>query len=481
MTFAEHAAKSVSDARVLVQIDIGNENREWVNCGAGLWYCHFDNTYPEVGATGDSLLNGFTAQGFGEVASMIVDSVAQTSVASLGALTDDTEAFYWDSAARKIYVCLINYDEPFIHTIVLGIAYGFSFDEFVPVGSSQFFEGRLLGSPQVSQSRDPLFWGKLRYTVGGISVINTDGEYDTFARDNDIYGNEVRILYGYKQLDIDDYVKIHSGTLQSVTVSEEELQIGFADKRMQLTKPIQYSCTALNALDAIVAILVTSYGVIYNETYFDTTAWAAAKALVPNITMDMKDVGSTIDVIEEICASIFGLFLINPDNRYSFKIVDTSTSALTTIVSTDILNRHEIKYDPSEVISSVKVGYDKNWDSDYVSPYTFVTDTTQEAATYLKYKTYNQKTIFTLLTTAAKAASFGTTILNYAKDVHGIGELVVPMSYYSYGVADIVNAEIARETTPMLGSTMTTVTKLEIISKAYNLRENNITFGYRIV
>jgi len=412
---------------------------------------------------------------------MIVDSVAQTSVASLGVLTDATESFYWDSGNRKIYVCLVNYDEPYIHSIMLGIAYGFSFDEFAPDNSSQFFEGRLLGSPVVSQSRDPLFWGKIQYSVGSLSVINTDGKYDTFAQDNDVYGNEARVKFGYKQLPIDDYVTIYTGTLQSIGVSEEELELGIIDKRSQLTKPIQYTCTNKNALDAIVEILVSAYSVIYNETYFDTTAWAAAKANAPNITIDMKKPGAVIDLIEDICASTFGLFLIGPDNRYSFKIVDTSTTALTTIVHTDILNRHSIKYDPSEVISSVKVGYNKNWDSDYVSPYTFVTDTSAEAAIYLKYKTYNQKTFYTLLNTATAASTYATNILNYAKDVHGIGELVVPMKYYGYNVADIVNAEITRETTPMLGSAMTSVTKLEITSKAYNLRDGTITFGYRVV
>jgi hypothetical protein len=478
MTFAEYAAKSVSDPRVLVQVDIGSNNVQWVNAGAGIWYCNFDNLYPEVDAT---LLDGFTEQDFGEVASLIVDSVSQASMPTLLSLTGDDETFYWNTTDRELYVHLLNDDAPFSHSIVLGVAYGFSFDEYVPPGTSQFFEGRLLGSPVVSQARDPLFWGKMQYTVGGISVINTDGEYDTFAQDNDVYGNEARVKFGYKQLPIDDYVTIHTGTLRSLQVSEEELQLNLADKRAQLTKPITYSCTELNALDAIVAILISSYGIVYNSTYFDTTAWAAAQAVAPTITMDMKAPKPTIEVIEEICASVFGLFLIGPDNRYSFKIVDTSATALTTIVHTDILNRHAITYDPAEVISSVKVGYNKNWDSDYVSPYTFVTDTSVEAAAYMKYKVYNQKTFYTLLTNATAASAFGTTILNYAKDVHGTGELTVPMSYYAYNVADIVNAEITRETVPMLGSTMTAITKIEIISKAYNLRDNNITFGYRIV
>jgi hypothetical protein len=110
-----------------------------------------------------------------------------------------------DSAARKLYVHLVNDEDPFSKSIILGISYGFSFDEFAPVGSSQFFEGRLLGSPVVSQARDPLFWGKMSYSIGGISVINTDGEYDTFAQDNDVYGNEARIKFGYKQLALADF------------------------------------------------------------------------------------------------------------------------------------------------------------------------------------------------------------------------------------------------------------------------------------
>jgi hypothetical protein len=475
MTFAEHAEKSVSDARVLAQVDLAVMNAQWINCGAGIWYCNDDALYPEVGPPGDDLLNGFTAQTFGDIGSVSCDGIQLTSVASL-ALLNNTNLYYRDSVNKNTYICLPNYDEPWIHDIFFGIVHGFSFDEFIPIGSSTLYEGRFLGSPQISQSRDPLFWGKMQYTFGGISLINADGDYDTFAQDNDAYGNETRFLYGYKQLNISDYIRIHTGTLQNVNVSEAEMQINLSDKRMQLTKPIQYKCTDKNALDAIVEILTQSYNIQYNSTYYDTTAWAIARALVPVITINMKEEGPTINVIEEICGTIFGLFKIDPDNRFSFKIVDTSTTALTTIVSTDILNHHTISYDPSEVISSVKVGYNKNWDSDYVSPYTWYTDITRENAIWLKYKTYNQATFYTLLTNLIDATAFGTKILDYAQDVHGMGEIMVPMKYYIYNVGDIVNAEIVREKITMLGTK-----KVEIISKTYSLAESMIIFGYRIV
>ncbi len=477
-TFAEYAALSVNDARILVQLDISKLNLQWVNCGAGIWYCNYDATYPEVDS---SLLDGFTAQSFGDIGSVTVDSISYTKCSAVSELTNNPASFYYDSVNENIYICIVNYDEPGIHTILLGIIYGYSFDEFIPIGSASLYEGRLLGSPSVSQSRDPLYWGKMQFDIGGVSLINSDGYFDTFAESNYIYGNETRILAGYKQLNISDYVQIHSGTIQKISNTEEETTIDFSDKRMQLSKSITYNCNETNALDTIVDILRTTYGIQYNSIYYDTTAWAAARALVANVSIDIDtdhDIEDkpVIEIIEWICSSVFGLFIVGADNRFSFKIVDTSAAATFTIPATDILNSHSYSYDPSEVITSVKVGYDKNWSAGYVSPYHFYFDTTQEAAIYAKYKTYNQKTFYTLLPDLSDAQTFATTILNYAKDVHAQGELTVPMSYYSYGVGDIGNAVINREKTTMLGTK-----KIEIISKSYNLRESNITFGYRIV
>jgi hypothetical protein len=474
LTFSEYINKSVSDSRILAQVDISSPNAQWINCGAGIWYCNFDGLYPEVDPL---LLEGFTAQTqFTDIGSVLVDNIFQASTASLSALTGNSGYYYFDSVANSLYVCLPNFDEPWLHTITLGVIHGFSFDEFIPVGAASLYEGRLLGNPSVSQSRDPLFWGKLSYDFGGIELINSDAEYDTFAETNDVYGNEARIYFGYKQLNISDYARIYTGAIKTISVSEESMSIGLSDKRAQLTASIQYSCTSKNALDAIVEILSLAYNIQYNDIYYNTTNWTAARALVPVITIDMQDEGSVIDIIEDICASVFGLFLIESDNRFSFKIIDTSVSAETTIVHADILNSHEVSYDPSEVISSVKVGYNKDWDSDYVSPYTWYTDTSQESAIYLKYKTYNQGEYFTLLTNLTDATAFGTKILNYAKDVHGTGQITTGMKYYSYGVGSIVDIEIWREKQSMLGTK-----KCEIISKQYNLREASITFGYRIV
>ena len=80
MTFSEYANRSVNPLRVLLQLDISKINTQWINAGAGIWYVNFDATYPEVDS---SLLDGFTAQSFGDIGSLIVDTTNYTKMSDL--------------------------------------------------------------------------------------------------------------------------------------------------------------------------------------------------------------------------------------------------------------------------------------------------------------------------------------------------------------------------------------------------------------
>jgi len=272
MTFAEYAARSNSDARVLVQLDIGAVDAQWVNWGAGLWAVNTDALYSWVDA---SLLDGFTAPGFAAIGSVQVDGALQEKVATMLELPVTPESFYYDGAGT-LWVHLINNDEPALHTIHIGVVYGYSFDEFTPVGSEIPYEGRLVGAPSISKRRDPLYFGKLLFAGGSVTLINADGEFDDWVESNGIYGNEARIYYGYAGLDVSEYQQLYTGYIDRVSVGEDVMTVDIADKRRQLTAPIQYTCTAMNALDAIADILSDAYGVAYTSTYFDTTAWARA-------------------------------------------------------------------------------------------------------------------------------------------------------------------------------------------------------------
>lgn len=472
MSFATEAAKSVNDARVLVQLDIGSLNVQWVNWGAGLWAVNADNAYSWVDS---SLLDGFTAQNFAAIGSVQVDGSLQTNAGAMADLASQTESFYYDADSATLWVHLINNDEPWLHDITIGVVYGYSYNGFTPSGTNLHYEGRLLGAPSISKRRDPLYFGKLVFAGGSIRLANGDGYFDEWAEDNDIYGNEVRVYLGYASLDYADYQRLYTGYIERVSVDEETISVQIADKRKQLTAPITYVCTAQNALSAISAILASAYSTPYTSTYYDLTAWASAAACAETVTINMQTPDSVINVIEGICASIFGVFYVDAENRYSFRLVDTSASSETTIPAADIMTAHRITYDPTEVISSARIGHSRDW-ATTGTQYSYVENTTYEQSVYNAYKTYNQRTFDTWLDNATAATAFGETIMQYSKDVHGTFDVEVPMTYYARDVGETMDAVINRARVAMLGTK-----KSEILEVRYNLDRPTIVFGLRIV
>lgn len=478
MTFIEHINQSVNNLRSIIQLDIGELNTQWVNAAAGVWYVSFDALYPEIET---ELLTGYTSTSYTSIGSFQADDLFHVQVFTLEDCSSTETSFYFDSVNREVYVHFINNDEPYIHNCFLGVTYGYSYNEFTPVNSDTLYEGRIASDLSIGESRDPLFFGKLQYSIGNVSLYNSDGFFDTFAQDKNLYGNEGRVLIGFEDLPISDYVRVLTGKIEKVTIDEQTANFTLSDRRKSFSKSVTYSCTDKNALEAIRELLLDNYAIPYNSIFYDTTAWATAEALAPNITIDIgPDKTETdkkvIEIIEDICASVFGIFIIDSDGKLSFKIIDDTTASTATIPDDDILNPHSIDYDPVEVISSSKVGYAKNWESSSQSTYTFYTDTSLEEETYRQYKVYNQQEFDTLLTSEADAITFSGTILAYTKDVHGLGTIRLPVKYVTYNIGDIVDIEINRESKTMLGTK-----KCEILSKNVSLTSGLVNLGYRIV
>ena len=472
MTFNQTAQRSVSQHRVLVEIDIGISNEQWVNNGAGIWAVDTNNAYSWVDA---SLLGGFTAQGFRPIGSVKADGIPLTKGTSLLDLADTPSAFYYDGPDAKLWVVMPSYDEPALHTVSIGQIYSYSRAAYTPIGGPVPVEGRMVNAPSPSESRDPLFFGRFRYPAISVQLQNGDGEFDTWGRDTDIYGNDARVLIGFEDLAYSKYRKVYTGFMQSVTVGEDTISIGISDKRKQLTKPlINYSTTNTNALTAIEEILAEAYSYTFDSTFYDLTAWGIAKALVGNITLNYQEPAAVIDIIEYITASVFGLFRVDADNLFSFKVVDTDDSITTLIQAADILGPHSISYDPTEVVSSVRIGYARDWTAAAGAQYTYYTDTDQETTVFNRYKTYNERTIDTALIDEAAAIAYGTRFLAYTTVARGVETITVPLENYALTLGDQVGVVTQRGAQSMLGER-----KAEVVSIEYALDTPVMRLGIR--
>jgi hypothetical protein len=460
----EYASRSVNNLRILFDLDITQLNSQWVNAGAGVWWLNVDAIYPTVDP---SLLVGFTAQTIPAVGSVNVDSTQLAEASTLLECSNNNETFYWDGA--NLYIHLSDGGSPYLHQITIGVVFGYSREGFTPVDSTVFYESRLLGVPRISKARDPLFYGKLQYEGGSVELNNGDGGLDTIGEDNNAYGNQARVSMGFADQSINDYQRVFTGFVETLSVDERGVTIAFKDKRKQLSKKILYTCTALNALEAIEEILLDNYSIPYNGLYFDTAIWEAEKPKALNVTIDLQREEPAIDVIQKICESTFGLFVVNVDGKYSFRVVRPGDAATYIIPDYDIINSPRAVYDPSEVITSTRVGYARDWTTTG-SAYTYLNDTSQEADIYARYKTYNERTFETYLPDLTSAQTFSDAVLGRSGTIRPTFELEVPIKYYAIDVGDFAEIAINRPNATWFGER-----KCEIIGKSYNLDRGTIT------
>lgn len=366
-----------------------------------------------------------------------------------------------------------------IELTVNGVVKGYAKKDFVPVGSNIFYEGRLSSFFSIGRSRDPLAWGKLQFSGGSFTLINADGYFDSIASTWFIgyYGKPAVIKIGYEELNIADYLTIWTGYIQSFELSPEAVSITVAESRKKLDVDIEKSWIKVPATTVIKEAIILAYpDVTFTSDYFDLTAWSIVEANSPLISYDMTDAKPAIDVIEGVCNSIFGIFFMNPNDKYSLKLVNPDAPAVTTIRKEDVLDVPSITYDPSEVVSSVKVYCDIDTRLSDGKHATIVEDITRKDYVYNTYSIYNVKEFTTYLDGPEAAAAFAIKYLDYCQDVHGIFKVNVTMKYYSLEIGDTVFIELYREG----GVPYLSTVKCEIIGKTYNLETFNITFDMRI-
>lgn len=470
MSFSTKANKSVSDFIALAQIELPTNNIQWVNIGAGIWYVNFDAIYSYVDS---SLLDYFTAQDFTKVTKILCDGIELNSVATLALVTTTDACFFYDSTNKNIYIKLAKYDDPYIHSLNITTATYYSDEYFTPIGQNNKYIGDIDIMPDVAISKDPLFFGVLSFSSGQLNLINSAGSYDLFLNENDLLGGAIRFYAGFKSEDFSEFQIMYSGDMDSATLDESYLGLSFTDSRKNLTKAILHTCTDENALTCIENLMLTNYNIPYTADYYNITDWETAKALAKNITIDLKEPEAIIDIIQQICVSVGGFFFVGSDGKYSFTIVDIESAAIGTIYAIDIVNKNSISYSFDEIITNTRIGYNKNWAD---NTYTWLDDNSQQLGIYRKAKKYILWEAQTYLTNSDDAQWLSSKVLNYTKGLHGIGSVSVPLKYYTFDVGDIVNIEIQREKTTMLGTV-----KCEIISKNISLKNGFITFGYRII
>ena len=204
-----------------------------------------------------------------------------------------------------------------------------------------------------------------------------------------------------------------------------------------------------NAVAVIEDLLGNYYGIQPTADFYDLTEWAAASAAAPDIAFFESRPTELSQIIGRISASVPGWFLVLDSGLYTFRIYNAAATVAATITAEEFMAGFpSVEYDTEQVITSVRVGYSRNWAT---GTHSWHTDTTREAEAYSKYKTYRQQEFETLLTTEAAATAFAFVILDYFDAVHGTLPLTLKMQLAEREVNDLLSVYVDRMAGTALG------------------------------
>jgi len=285
----------------LVEFDVGSpwnrrqiqpEDTEviWINYDPGVWATSIDGDFTEF----DGFLQGMEEDGitpypwYGapnrlpagstqaeesitRVGSVFINNERMPDAGGLPALLALTEAgFFYDDVTGLLYVRFPFGRAPELFKIVVGISTLSSNKAYIDEESGRIYSADLISAPLVSKTIDPLFFGRIKYNDVSLELENRNGEYDQLA-EYDVYGQEIRILYGDDQRPHSRFRRMWTGYLEDFTITESELIIRASDSRKLLEQPIpvrffeQADYPDLTDRDDGKPIPV-AYGTVYNVT-----------------------------------------------------------------------------------------------------------------------------------------------------------------------------------------------------------------------
>ena len=248
MSYTAFMTAAVSEKLLLVEVDIG-EDATFINAEPGLWQITRNVYKPNNSfgfGSGAFAFGGFGSGGVADlgsdiarlrIGSVFAGTTLMTRTTTLASVRSTDSSFFFDTETTILYVHFPNADpQDTIDPKQIGVVNGYS--NKAAYYDDVLYDGRVLSVPNFSRKKDPLFFGKISFVGGNISLINTDGEFDDFGEDENVYGAPARVLLGFDDNDYDDFKTLYEGQIQNFVINEDTWGLQVIDKRKQLSRAL---------------------------------------------------------------------------------------------------------------------------------------------------------------------------------------------------------------------------------------------------
>jgi hypothetical protein len=501
-----------------------------------------------------------------KVGSLVVDVVDYVKVDSIGEAETQDRSFYFDTINQILYVNFSQDTTPFDYQdIALGVTKGYS--NFPIRVDNIEYESRLRSIPSITTSRDALFFGKVQFEGGGVTLDNTDHHFDTLEQE-DVFGKVCRIRYS---LDGTSFQTVYTGKFQDYQLSGQNITINIRDQRKGLLTPAPFNTFSTsdypniadntigsaipfgfgivkdslaycleetltqstydfkfcdteynnpqsiqkvkvdgrsvsftpditngeftlsssvytpgsdvtvdytgydttNPLDIISFLLDKFLNIDYNSNFYNITHWELIRdSIDQEIGLGIVASEPLVDIIGRIAASIFGMFIVDGDGRYNFKVVDNNKSPAMNLYKYDYMSSPTLQYKGDEYISSCKVYYDKGVVNQR-GPQVLNRDS--ETNLFTKYDFKVEKEFDTLLTSWEDALDYSNIIMDNFGGIFPTWTIVTKLQTLDLEIEDLIDAWLYKQDGHEYP------VRLEIIGKTVDYLQGVITLTCRFV
>ncbi len=244
MSFSTDIADSTKTKIVLAELDIPLIFTSWINYQAGVWFTKLLDANQTI--TDDYGVTGYYEANVSEVpnkiGSCLVDTEFYTKVNSIAECVALEKSFYHNESTNEVYIRFEDW-KPYINQIIrLGAVNGFT--NIVNSNGAYYddiyYDSRVIEVPNLSQKKDPLFYGIQSFQSGNISFANEDGFFNNY-NDLNIYSQPCRILVGVDGYDYSDFEQLFEGFIDDYNYDSKKFTIKVQDKRKNLSRKVPYS------------------------------------------------------------------------------------------------------------------------------------------------------------------------------------------------------------------------------------------------
>jgi len=208
-----------------------------LNYSAGIWkWCISPGDITVTDDNGNIGYYGNTNEIIYNLGSVVIDGTPLLKVTDIDDLKTQDSAYYYDLLDTTIYITFANYEPWLDQLIFLGAVSGYSNkdDNNGNVFSGNYYKPIIQSISGIKKSKDPLFYGLLKYNTGTVKLINTDGEFDSW-RDQKSYRQPTRLLLGEVGDIYSAFVPVGAGVIGEHTRSWDNFSIKFEDPRNVLS------------------------------------------------------------------------------------------------------------------------------------------------------------------------------------------------------------------------------------------------------